>query len=963
MKHNIFYTILMIVFFGVGGVANAQQMTIEDNQAAAELVDKLTGEGVVVLNPQISCPGESNGVFEIDGPHTLGIDSGIILTSGRAMTQGGQQGANGPNTGAGPSHISGGANFDPDLSTVLTGDLRDVCFVEFDFLPAGDSISFDYVFASTEYQSFSCSNYNDVFGFFISGPGFANTYNMALIPGTNIPVTVNSTTGVQTGPLCTAMGPGSPFSQYYNSNVGGQTITYYGFTDVFTAKAAVSPCDTYHLKLAIADLHDGGLDSGVFLKAGSLTSVSIGVSSVGGGGLEYPNTGTIRGCDPAIVTVTRGNENIELPLTVDLMYGGTAINGVDYDLLPSSVDIPAGENSVEIIVNGIPIFPPVGEKTVVIQVMSSYNCSNNEPIVLAADTIYIYDSLQVTLNLTDTAICTGESVFLEVMEQGTDFTYSWSPLDNTIVVDEENNTAVVTPTEPSYYTVDVHLDVLGTCGAGSATVFVDVKEEPQVQLPALLYSCGATPMELPLETSPLNPDESYSWTPVTGLNDPTLKNPIANPGETTIYDVVVNPGAIGCDGHGQIVVEVLPDAIEILTPDQVVCQGELIEFEVNGHSEFSYNWNPDQDFIEHTQMNGRLVANESGYYVLTASYPGCDNMHDSVYVEVQPNPIVNVGEDHVICSTDTIHLFGEVLPHNYGSYAYEWTPADGLSNPNIANPIFNYYEGGLYNLTVTTPNGCTGSDSLNITVNDGNFLMVANDDVGICPNDSIQLSASGAYTYQWSPSEGLDNPNIANPIANPHASTNYKIVGRSEDNCYDSTTVFVAVHPEAVVYMPDSVTLYPGEEYWINPETNAMYFEWFPFSGLNSQYISNPVASPEVRTRYFVTAVAEYGCSVQDSIDVIVKDESVFDLPNAFNPKKGDNSKFKVERRGIVTLESFRIFNRWGQEVFSTTDINEGWDGKLKGEEQPLDVYVYLVEGVTNTGRKVRKEGNVTLLR
>src|SRR5690554_590993 len=732
MNKNIFILTFLVLNFCFVRLAEAQQMSITDNQTAAELVDKLTGEGVVVLNPQISCSAESNGVFDIEGPHTLGIDSGIILTSGRAMTQGSQQGANGPNVGAGPSHISGGANFDADLSTVLAGDLNDVCFLEFDCLPAGDSISFDYVFASTEYQTYSCSNYNDVFGFFISGPGFANTYNMALVPGTNIPVTVNSTTGVQTGPLCTAMGPGSPFSQYYNSNVGGQTITYYGFTDVFTAKAAVSPCDTYHLKLAIADLHDGGLDSGVFLKAGSLTSVSIDVTSVGGGGLEYPNTGTIRGCNPAIVTITRGEMDLQQPLTVNLMYGGSAVNGIDYDFLPSTVEIPSGEQSVEIEVNGIPVFPPVGEKNVVVQVMSPFNCANNEPIVLAADTIYIYDSLQVSLNVTDTAICIGESVDLAVMEEGAGFTYTWTPVDNTIVIDEENNTAVVTPTVPSYYTVEAGLDVLGTCGAGSATVFVDVKTQPQTQLPTMLYSCGANPIVLPLETSPTNPDETYSWTPVTGLNDPTLKNPTANPGVTTIYDVVVNPGATGCDGHGQIIIEILPDEIDILTPDQVVCQGEVIEFAVDGHPEFTYNWNPDQDFIEHTQMNGRLVANESGHYVLTASYPGCDNMHDTVYIEVQPNPIVNVGEDQIICSSDSIHLFGEVLPHGYAGYSYEWTPVEGLSNPTIKNPIFNHHTGDMYHLTVTTPNGCTGSDSLSITVNNSVFLVVENEDVGIC---------------------------------------------------------------------------------------------------------------------------------------------------------------------------------------------------------------------------------------
>lgn len=962
MSKRILFLVTLIGVFIFSDRANAQ-MDIVNNQSAEDLVEILTGEGVVVLNPVLNCPGLANGKFEITGGHTLGIDTGIILTSGRAATDGFNMGANGPNTNSGPAFTSGGLNFDADLSTVLpiaNPSIRDVCYLEFDFLPAGDSISFDYVFASSEYWGYSCSNFNDVFGFFISGPGIIGTQNIAVVPGTNIPVTVNSTTGVGTGTQCTEMGPGSPFAQFYNDNTGGATITYGGFTDVFTAQAQVNPCDTYHLKLAIADLHDSNLDSGVFLKAGSLTSASMDISTVGGGGLEYPNTGTVRGCAPAIVTVSRGETTIAMDLDVNIMYGGSAINGIDYVNLPTTVTIPAGNLSTEIEVHGIPIMPAQGVKDLIIQILSPFNCANNEPIVLAADTIYIYDSLQVALNLTDSAICVGESVELIIQDASEQFTYTWLPDDNTIEVAADGLSAIVTPTGPTQYKVMANLDLLGSCGQSEAVVNIDVKVTPQIDLPARIYSCGMVPMELPLQTSPNNSDEWYTWSPAGSLNDPTLKNPIANPDVTTEYEVVVNPGAEGCNAHGIITVEVLPDFITINTPDQVVCEGTMIEFEVNGHEEFSYNWNPDQDFMNHTEKNGRLLARNSGYYVLTASYPNCNSMNDSVYIEVQPTPIVNVGEDHVICSYDSIHLFGEVYPHNYEHYSFEWTPSAGLSDPFIKDPIFKHYEGGKYILNVTTPQGCVGKDSLQIVVNAGSFLNVMETHIDLCANEEIQLQADGAYQYQWSPSDGLSASNISNPIAMPHSTTTYKVVGKSEDNCYDSIDVLVAIHPEAIVYLEDSITIYPGEEYWINPETNALYFEWFPYSGLSDQHISNPITSPEASTRYFITATTEYGCSVIDSIDVIVMDESVFNLPNAFNPKS--NHTFKVERRGNVTLESFTIYNRWGQEVFSTTNIDEGWDGKHKDIMQPLGVYIYIVEGVTNLGKRVKVEGNVTLI-
>ena len=134
-------------------------------------------------------------------------------------------------------------------------------------------------------MSFSCSTYNDIFGFFISGPGYAASTNIALIPGTLIPITINSTTDPAiTMPLtlvpCTSMGPGSPFAQYYVDNRTSTAISYFGFTRPFEVRATLIPCKVYHLKMAIADCDDGHLDSGVFLKAGSFTADSLVKSTI-----------------------------------------------------------------------------------------------------------------------------------------------------------------------------------------------------------------------------------------------------------------------------------------------------------------------------------------------------------------------------------------------------------------------------------------------------------------------------------------------------------------------------------------------------------------------------------------------------------------------------------------------------------------------------------------------------------
>src|SRR5205823_743581 len=121
----------------------------------------------------------------------------------------------------------------------------DACILEFDFKPAGDTVKFNYVFGSEEYTSFTCSSFNDVFGFFISGPGFAVPTNIALVPGTTIPVCINSVncgaTGFYSTSTCAALGPGSPFCTYYVNNSAGTTITYDGITTTLTAIAGVTP--------------------------------------------------------------------------------------------------------------------------------------------------------------------------------------------------------------------------------------------------------------------------------------------------------------------------------------------------------------------------------------------------------------------------------------------------------------------------------------------------------------------------------------------------------------------------------------------------------------------------------------------------------------------------------------------------------------------------------------------------
>ena len=254
------------------------QMSVTTSSSAATLAAALVGSGVTLISPTLTCPTSASGTYTVTSGFP--IATGVVLTNGTAETTAGAVGVDIIDGGvasdftdfASTDHSAAG---DADLTALApSGSVtHDACVLEFDFKAAGDTIRFNYVFGSEEYNGFICSEFDDVFGFFISGPGYAGATNIALVPGTSIPVSINSincgATYAFDQPTCDAItGPGSPYCSYFVDNSEGTVVTYDGLTTVLTAIARVNPCDTYHLKLGVADVGDGNYDSGVFIAGG-----------------------------------------------------------------------------------------------------------------------------------------------------------------------------------------------------------------------------------------------------------------------------------------------------------------------------------------------------------------------------------------------------------------------------------------------------------------------------------------------------------------------------------------------------------------------------------------------------------------------------------------------------------------------------------------------------------------------
>ncbi|MBU3676354.1 MAG: hypothetical protein FGM54_04130, partial [Chitinophagaceae bacterium] len=256
---------LILAFSLLAGFQQSQaQITVTPNQTALQLANTLVATsgtlGVTVSNASLTCDSNANGLFT--GVSNLGFNNGIVLGNGYVSSTATNVGINGL-----PSDFANtmlGTPGDAALNALVNFPTYDACVLEFDLQPVGTFVEFEYVFGSEEYPEFNCSSFNDVFAFFISGPGFATPTNIAQIPTTTLPVCTNNIND-GTGGNC------SNYTNLYVNNIN-TTITMDGFTVPLIAHANVTSGQTYHLKMAIADVADGVYNSYVVLKANSLKS-------------------------------------------------------------------------------------------------------------------------------------------------------------------------------------------------------------------------------------------------------------------------------------------------------------------------------------------------------------------------------------------------------------------------------------------------------------------------------------------------------------------------------------------------------------------------------------------------------------------------------------------------------------------------------------------------------------------
>jgi gliding motility-associated-like protein len=306
---------------------------------------------------------------------------------------------------------------------------------------------------------------------------------------------------------------------------------------------------------------------------------------------------------------------------------------------------------------------------------------------------------------------------------------------------------------------------------------------------------------------------------------------------------------------------------------------------------------------------------------------------------------------------------------------WAWDLGDGTKSiSKEVGPLHTYTVAKTYDVTLAVRNTskvsqCSSSVTKKIRVDPLPNAKVTGNGV-ICPADplrqQLQLNASGGNKYVWSPAAGLSSVNISNPIAKPSVTTLYAVLVTDSNKCQISVNVNAVVLQKAPEVHLDT-TIVIGETVAINLDLGKGFkYNWNPTLALTCSTCPTPTAQPLSDQLYTLERADTSKCySTLSTYNIVVKPLTSIDLPSAFTPN-GDlhNDKIYLRGWGIKSVVEFKIYNRWGQLVFQTTDINTGWDGYYNGELQNTETYVYHATVETwIKGINLSKKGTIELLR
>ena len=457
----------------------------------------------------------------------------------------------------------------------------------------------------------------------------------------------------------------------------------------------------------------------------------------------------------------------------------------------------------------------------------------------------------------------------------------------------------------------------------------------------------------------------WSWDfgdPNTTADVSSIKNPTytySQLGTKNVrFIVTTNKGCIDTVNTPVTIIDKPP--IKLLPKDTLICNGDFVQLNAQGSGNFSWTG---PNMINANTATPTVKPTITTNYVVQLDDNGCLNK-DSVRVRVVDFVTLKARPDTVMCATDSLQLtaFTDGL-------RFSWTPAANINGPNLLSPmVLPTASPTTYTITATI-GSCSATDKFTVTLVPYPGSNAGPDTI-ICYNTTAQLHGSMVgSSFVWSPSSSLSNANSLNPVARPPGTTAYILSVRDNLGCPKPKldTVLVTVLPKVNAFAGRDTAVVVGQPLHFNA-TGGVDYLWTPGTSLNNIHIADPTAYYDgsfdsISYKVVVKDIA--GCSDSDIVKVkIFRTNPQIFVPTAFTPNgDGVNDYFRPIAVGISRFDYFRVYNRWGQLVYSSSSTETGWDGKIGGKDQASATFVWVVKGQDFTGKQVFAKGTVTLIR
>ncbi len=920
-------------------VTNTTEYTTE------ELIEDLFLAGSCVEISNITFIGNNSAIGSFSNGEVVGFDEGIVLSTGLISNIPGINNLNSSEGFLGDNYVglSGtlSASGDDDLDDIVfsTGEVtEDASVLEFDFVPTVDEVKFNYVFASEEYPEFVCSEFNDVFAFFISGPGFTGSENIALVPGTTTPVAINSVNSGTPGfvapiPECTSLDN----SEYYINSTGSQSFEFDGYTTVLTASAAVTACESYHIKIAIADVGDDLFDSAVFLEANSFEAGDGAIVSATVNSAPTSSTEMYEGCQDGFFLFERGNtSDLNAPFIIDFEVTGTATAGVDYTPFPSSIVIPSGETSIQVDITAYLDGIAEGSESIIVTVLNDA-CACNEDGPIPAELI-ILDNAVIETDMPEENYCLGNPALLSPNPIGgiPPLTYEWSTGST-----NPNVNFIVSPQTVGLYYVTITDDCDNEHIASVNVTYESPPPPVSIQDIAPLCAEGDPITLIASEAGGI-----WSGSGITDVNIGTFDPAIAQLSDTQPFTITYTLSN-NCGSTSNLInINFQEPPTANISGAGMLCPSETGNIDLTvtftGAAPWSFTYalgGIEQAPITNISDNPyTLTINTIGDYTLTGVNDlYCDGTFDGVasVTEFTPPDVVMSGGG-VLCGANNFANLQFAITDGIAPYTITYTDGtNNFTNTDITESftLDVYSEGNYEIISITDGNGCEGTFSgigdviignVNIDSATPNTANCGNSD-GSIHNVTIS-GGQDPITYTWLDDTGTTIGNNAE-LTNVPAG-NYTLIIIDGVLCSDTLEITIDENQPPIVDFGTANNSFCGQSNGsitgvsVNGGEEPYLYFWKDSEG---NIISNEIDLIDVLAGEYTLVVGDFnGCA--DSIQMAIGEIPPPELSNGevTDATCGENNG---RITGIDILGGTDPFNySWtdesGEEISMATTLN-----------------------------------------